>query len=291
MVAGLTHGKLKAMFDFHGNSIQKAGPSVPVSVMGLNDVPSAGDPFQVFESDREARQYILEKVEAAKKSATGPKKATLEELFANYQAGEIKSLNLIIKADVQGSLEPIINELNELSQSDITVNVLHSGTGNIGENDVMLASASQAILIGFNVQAEVAARRLAEKEGISIRLYEIIYRLTEDIEKALKGMLDPEFTEKVIGKAEVLQVFPITKVGKIAGCRVREGEIRRNGKIHIIRGKDIVYEGEISSLKHEKDDVREVRQGFECGIHFKSFGDIEIGDIIECYTLEKKELA
>jgi translation initiation factor IF-2 len=290
VVAGVTHGKLKAMFDFRGNPILKAGPSVPVSVMGLNDVPSAGDLFEVFESDKEARQVILEKVEAAKKSATGPKKATLEELFANYQAGEIKSLNLIIKADVQGSLEPIINELNELSQSDITVNVLHSGTGNIGENDVMLASASQAILIGFNVQAEVAARRLAEKEGISIRLYEIIYRLTEDIEKALKGMLDPEFKENVIGKAEVLQVFPITKVGKIAGCRVREGEIRRNGKIHIYRGKDIVYEGEISSLKHEKDDVREVRQGFECGIHFKSFSDIEVGDVIECYVLEKKEI-
>lgn len=288
VVAGLTHGKLKAMFDFRGNPIHKAGPSVPVSVMGLSDVPSAGDLFEVFESDKEARQVILEKVEAAKKSATGPKKATLEELFANYQAGEIKSLNLIIKADVQGSLEPIVNELNELSQSDITVNVLHSGTGNIGENDVMLASASQAILIGFNVQAEVAARRLAEKEGISIRLYEIIYRLTEDIEKALKGMLDPEFKENVIGKAEVLQVFPITKVGKIAGCRVWEGEIRRNGKIHIYRGKDMVYEGEISSLKHEKDDVREVRQGFECGIHFKSFSDIEEGDIIECYVLEKK---
>jgi translation initiation factor IF-2 len=290
VVAGLTHGKLKAMFDFRGNAIQTAGPSVPVAVMGLNDVPSAGDPFQVLDSDREARQSILEKVEAAKKSATGPKKATLEELFANYQAGEIKSLNLIIKADVQGSLEPIINELKELSQSDLTVNVLHSGTGNIGENDVMLASASQAILIGFNVQAEVSARRLAEKEGISIRLYEIIYRLTEDIEKALKGMLDPEFTEKVIGKAEVLQVFPISKIGKIAGCRVREGEIRRNGKIHIYRGKDIVYEGEISSLKHEKDDVREVRQGFECGIHFKSFSDIEVGDLIECYVLEKKEI-
>lgn len=288
VVAGLAHGKLKAMFDFRGNPITKAGPSVPVSVMGLNDVPSAGDLFEVYDSEKEARQVILEKVEAAKNSATGQKKATLEELFANFQAGEIKSLNLIIKADVQGSLEPIINELNELSKSEITVNVLHSGTGNIGENDVMLATASQAILIGFNVQAEVAARRLAEKEGISIRLYEIIYRLTEDIEKALKGMLDPEFIESVIGKAEVLQVFPITKVGKIAGCRVREGEIRRNGKIHIFRGKDIIYEGEISSLKHEKDDVREVRQGFECGIHFKSFGDIEVGDLIECYVLEKK---
>jgi translation initiation factor IF-2 len=288
VVAGLTFGKIKAMFDFHGKPSYKAGPSVPVSVMGLNDVPQAGDPFQVVESDREARQIILEKTEAAKKAAIAPKKATLEELFANFQAGEIKSLPLIIKADVQGSLEPIMNELNDLSKGDISVNILHSGAGNIGENDVMLASASQAIVIGFNVQADVAARRLAEKEGVSIRLYEIIYRLTEDIEKALKGLLAPEFAEKVIGKAEVLQVFPISKIGKIAGCKVREGEIRRNGKIHIFRGTDIVYEGEIASLKHEKEDVREVRMGFECGIHFKSFSDIEVGDVIECYSLVQK---
>lgn len=290
VVAGLSHGKLRAVFDFRGKPTQKAGPSVPVSVMGLNDVPVAGDLFQVVASQKEARQIILEKTEAAQKSALAPKKATLEELFASYQAGETKSLNLIIKADVQGSLEPIINELNELSQGDISVNTLHSGTGNIGENDVMLASASHAIVIGFNVQADVAARRLAEKEGVSIRLYEIIYRVTEDIEKALKGMLAPEFSEKVIGKAEVLQIFPISKIGKIAGCRVREGEIRRNAKIHIYRGKDIVYEGEIASLKHEKEDVREVRQGFECGINLKNFSDIEVGDIIECYSLEKKEI-
>jgi translation initiation factor IF-2 len=290
VVAGLSHGKLKAVFDFRGKPTQKAGPSVPVSVMGLNDVPLAGDLFEVVASEKEARQLVYEKTEAAKNAAAAPKKASLEELFANFQAGETKSLNLIIKADVQGSLEPITHELTELSQGDIQVTTLHSGIGNIGENDIMLASASQAIVIGFNVQADVAARRLAEKEGVSIRLYEIIYRLTEDIEKALKGMLAPEYAEKVIGKAEVLQVFPISKIGKIAGCRVREGEIRRNAKIHIYRDKDIVYEGEIASLKHEKEDVREVRQGLECGINLKNFSDIEVGDIIECYSLEKKEL-
>jgi len=167
--------------------------------------------------------------------------------------------------------------------------VLYSETGNIGENDVMLASASKAILIGFNVQAEVAARRLAEAEGVDIRLYNIIYRLTEDIEKALKGMLQPEFVERVVGKAHVLAVFPISKVGKIAGCRVVEGEIRRNGKVRLTRGKDIVYEGEINSLKHEKEDVKEVRTGFECGINLKNFHDIEVSDLIECYVVEKAE--
>jgi len=288
VVAGYSHGKLKAMFDFKGKPLHKAGPSVPVSVMGLNDVPSAGDVFYVVESEKEARQIVLEKSLVDQKDANAPKKASLEELFASFQAGETKALHLIIKADVQGSLEPIIKELNALGDSDISVNILHSGTGNIGENDIMLASASQAIVIGFNVQADVAARRLAEKEGVSIRLYEIIYRLTEDIEKALKGMLAPEFTEKVIGKAEILQVFPISKVGKIAGCRVREGEMRRNGRIRIFRGSDIVYEGEIASLKHEKEDVREVRQGFECGINLKNFHDIEVGDVIECYSIEKK---
>jgi translation initiation factor IF-2 len=170
---------------------------------------------------------------------------------------------------------------------EIAVKVLYAETGNIGENDVMLATASKAIIVGFNVQAEVAARRLADGEGVSIRLYDIIYRLTEDIEKALKGMLQPEFIEKVIGRANVLAVFPISKVGKIAGCRVVEGEIHRNSKERLLRGKDLVYQGEIASLKHEKEDVREVRNGLECGINLKNFHDIEEGDVLECYVLEK----
>jgi len=255
----------------------------------LNDLPAAGDVFQVVKSEKEARQIIFERTEAAKLQATSQKKMTLEELFSKVKSGEAQELKLILKADVQGSLEPIVNEINNLGKGEIGINILYAETGNISENDVMLASASQAVIVGFNVQAEVPARRLADSEGVSIRLYDIIYRLTEDVEKALKGMLAPVFTEKVIGKAEIMQIFPVSRLGKIAGCRVREGEIRRNGKVRVYRGKDLLYEGEIGSLKHEKDDVREVRQGFECGLHLKNFNDIAVGDMIECYLLEKKE--
>jgi len=289
IVAGLAQGRLKAMYDYRGRPVQKAGPSIPVSVLGLSGVPAAGDIFEVVDSERTAREIVLKRQEALKNQATAAK-MSLEDLFARYKAGELKELRLIVKADVQGSLEPIVKEINELAKnnsSEIAIKILYAETGNIGENDVMLASASKAILIGFSVQAEVAARRLAETEGVSIRLYDIIYRLTEDIEKALKGMLQPEFVEKHVGKAHVLAVFPISKVGKIAGCRVVEGEFRRNGKVRLLRGNDIVFEGEVSSLKHEKDDVREVRNGLECGIGLKNFHDILVGDVLECYTLEK----
>jgi translation initiation factor IF-2 len=287
VVAGTSYGRLRALFDFRGKPAKKAGPSTPVGVLGLNDVPSAGDLFQVVDSDKEARDIVAERLEAQKQQSQARKKASLEDLFAAFQAGEAKELNLIIKADVQGSLEPIISEVKKLGKGEIGVNVLYAETGNIGENDVMLASASKAIVIGFSVQADVAARRLAEKEGISIRLYDIIYRMTEDIEKALKGMLDPVVTEKIIGRAEVLAVFPISKIGKIAGCKVREGELRRNAKVRLYRGEDLVFEGEMASLKHEKDDVREVRTGFECGVGLKNFHNIEVGDELVCYVLEK----
>jgi translation initiation factor IF-2 len=291
VVAGTAYGHLRAMFDYRGNKIDQAGPSVPASVMGLNEMPSAGDVFQVVGNEKEARQIIMERSQATKTQASAQKKMTLEELFSKVKSGETKELNLILKADVQGSLEPIMGEINNLGKGEISINILYAETGNVSENDVLLASSSQAIVIGFNVQADVAARRLAEKEGVSIRLYDIIYRLTEDVEKALKGMLAPEFTEKQIGKAAVLQVFNLSKGGKIAGCRVTEGEVRRNARIRIFRGKDIVYEGEIGSLKHEKDDVREIRQGFECGIGLKNFNDVEIGDVIECFLLEKTDKA
>ena len=289
IVAGNVYGHLRAMFDFRGNKVEKAGPSFPVSVMGLSGMPSAGDVFQAVETEKEARQIILDRTEASKKQASAQKKMTLEELFSKVKSGETKELNLILKADVQGSLEPIINEVNDLGKGEIAINILYAETGNVSENDVLLASSSQAIVVGFSVQADVAARRLAEKEGVDIRLYDIIYRLIEDVEKALKGMLAPEFTEKPIGKAVVLQVFGLSKGGKIAGCRVTEGEVRRNGKIRVTRGKDIVYEGEVGSLKHEKEDVREMRQGFECGLGLKNFNDIQIGDVIECFMLEKTE--
>jgi translation initiation factor IF-2 len=289
VVAGTAFGRIKAMTDFRGKPLKKATPSTPALVMGLSDMPSAGDLFEVVATDREAREIVTERAEIIKKKSQERKKLSLEDLFTAYEKGEAKSLNLVLKADVQGSLEPILGELDKLGKGEIAITVLYSETGNIGENDVMLASASKAIILGFNVQAEVAARRLAEAEGVDIRLYDIIYRLTEDIEKALKGMLAPEFVEKTLGKAQVLKVFPISKVGKIAGCRVIEGELRRNGKVRMKRGVDIVFEGEMSSLKHEKEDVREVRNGFECGVGFRNFHDIEPGDIIECYVLEKSE--
>lgn len=287
VVAGTAYGRLRALFDFRGKPVKKAGPSTPVRVMGLNDVPSAGDLFQVVGSDKEARDSVHQRLEAQKQKQQSAKKASLEDLFAAYQAGEAKELNLIVKADVQGSLEPIMTELEKLGKGEIGVKVLYAETGNIGENDVMLASASKAIIIGFNIQADVAARRLAETEGVSIRLYDIIYRMTEDIEKALKGMLTPELTERVIGRADVLAVFPISKVGKVAGCRVREGELRRNGRVRLLRKGEIVFEGEMASLKHEKEDVREMRAGFECGVGLRNFHDIEVGDELVCYVVEK----
>ncbi|MEN6408680.1 MAG: translation initiation factor IF-2 [Anaerolineaceae bacterium] len=286
VVAGTSYGKLRAMFDFKGRKLRKAGPSTPVAVMGLTDVPQAGDLFRVVSNEREARAIIDEEKQKRQKAVSAPK-ATLEELFERYQAGEVKELRLIVKADVQGSLEPIINSLKDLSKGDIKINVLHAETGNIGEGDVMLASASKAIVIGFNVTADSAARRLADTEGVSVRMYDIIYRMLEDVEKALKGMLAPEFKETVIGKAEVMAVFKISKLGNIAGCRVREGEIRRNGKMRIIRNGEKIFEGDVASLKHEKEDVREVRQGYDCGINVRNFNDYTVGDVMECYTIER----
>ena len=287
VMAGTAHGRLRALSDYKGKPVKKAGPSTPVAVLGLNDVPSAGDLFEVVDSEKEARLMVAERLALAKSQAQAKKKVSLEDLFSSVQAGEAKELNLIVKADVQGSLDPIVSELNKLGEGEIGIKVLYAETGNIGDNDVMLASASNAIIIGFNVQVDVSARRMAEKEGVDIRLYEIIYRMTEDIEKALSGMLEPETKEQVIGRAQVLAVFSASKFGRVAGCRVTEGELRRNAKVRLYRGTDIVYEGDMGSLRHEKDDVKEVRQGYECGVGFKNFNDIQVGDQLVCYTVEK----
>jgi translation initiation factor IF-2 len=287
VVAGRSFGRMKAITDYRGKPVQKAGPSTPVAVMGLNEVPLAGDVFQVVASEKEARAIVSERVEANKTKAQTKKSISLEDLFASVQAGEARELSLIVKADVQGSLEPILGEFEKLGKGEIGINVLYAETGNIGENDVMLASASKAIIVGFNVQADVSARRLAEAEGISIRLYDIIYRMTEDIEKALKGMLEPVVVEKVIGRAQVLAVFSASKLGRVAGCRVVDGELHRNAKVRLYRGTDLVYEGEMASLRHEKEDVREIRTGFECGVGLKNFNDIQINDLLICYVMEK----
>ena len=292
VVVGNAHGRLRAMFDFRGRRVRKAGPSTPVSVMGLNDVPMAGDLFEVVESEKDARVIVGER-EAAQKQASAAQKGvmTLEQLFDRFQAGDIRELRLILKADVQGSLEPITSSINDLAKGDIAINVLYAETGNVGENDVMLAAASKAIVIGFNVQAEAAARRLAEAEGVSIRLYDIIYRMTEDLEKALKGMLEPEEKQTVIGHAEVRAVFKITKLGLIAGCRVTDGELRRNAYVRVLRTGAEIHTGTVASLKHLQEDVREVRQGFECGIALKGFDGYQTGDILECYIVEKVAVA
>jgi len=292
VVAGGAYGRLRALFDHMGSKITEVGPSSPVSVMGLNDVPAAGELFKVVESDKQARYIVEEYKQAAKETAAAQEAVvTLEQLFDRYQAGEIRELRLIIKADVQGSLEPIISSLNEMSRGDIAINVLHSGTGNIGENDIMLAAASDAIVIGFNVQPDSPAIRLAEKEGVSIRQYDIIYRLTEDVEMALKGMLEPEKVEVVLGHAEVRAIFRISKIGKVAGCSVSDGEIRRNANIRVLRDGEALFDGELASLKHLQDDVREVRAGFECGMSIKGYNAVEIGDILESYKIEEVEAA
>lgn len=292
VIAGNAYGRLKAMFDYHGRKLRKAGPSTPVSVMGLNEVPEAGDLFQVVASEREARAMIEERHLAQNQAASSAHTTvTLEQLFDRFQSGELRELRLIVKADVQGSLEPIVSSINDLGKGEIKIHILYAETGNIGENDVMLAAASKAVVIGFNVQAEPSARRLAEAEGVSIRLYDIIYRLTEDIEKALKGMLEPEEKETVIGHAEVRAVFRISKVGNIAGCRVTDGEIRRNAHIRVLRLGQVLAMGHVSSLKHLQDDVREVRAGYDCGIGIKGFDDYEVGDVLESYTVEKMAVA
>ena len=290
VVAGGVYGRLRAMFDYRGGKVTEAPPAMPVSVMGLNEVPSAGQLFEIVKAEKIARYRVKEYLEQEKQATVAKKSMSLEDLFAAYQAGEEKELRLIIKADVQGSLDPIVGEMNKLGDGEIGIKVLYAETGNIGENDITLATASNAIVIGFNVQADVTARRLAEREGVSIRLYSIIYRIVEDVEKALKGMLEPVFAEKIIGKAEVLATFPISKVGKIAGCRVRSGTVRRNAQMRLKRGDDTLFEGEVSSLRHEKERVNEVREGFECGIGLKNFHDIEQGDILECYVLEKEAI-
>jgi len=291
VLAGPTYGRIKAMFDYAGNKIKEAGPSVPVSVMGLNDVPKAGELFNVVANEKTAREIIGERqIQIARMEEEIDPVANLEQLFERVQAGEEDELKLIIKADVQGSLEPIVSSVQGLKsggeQQDIGVKVIHSGTGNVGDDDVLLASATNAIIIGFNVGPDSSAKRLAETKGISIRKYKIIYHLIEDIEKALKGMLEPVEKKILVGQAEVLQVFPSGRHDQVAGCRVDKGEIHRNAKVRVIRGGKIAFEGDIASLKRHKDDVNEVRTGFECGIGLKGFSSFEEGDILESYVIE-----
>ena len=288
LVAGEGTGRIKAMFDQRRNRVYKAGPSTPVVVMGLNALPSAGDLFEVVANDKEGRSIVAER-KAEREAKRTVKRVTLEELFNKFKSGEAKELRLILKADVQGSLEPIINELDKLGEKEkgISIRVLHAETGNITESDVMLAAASDAVVMGFAVGTDQGAERLADVEGVSIRLYNIIYRLTEDVEKALKGLLEPEMVEKVIGRANVLALFKVSKGGMAAGCRVSSGSIVRNAKVRVLRNGNEIAKSDVLSIKREKEDVREVRENMECGITLKDFADFEVGDVLEAYVMEK----
>lgn len=286
VIAGDAQGRVRAMFDYQGNAIEEAPPSTPVSVLGISEVPRAGELFTLVASVREAKAIIKARQEEVVAAPSSSPALTLDQIFEAFRAGEAQELRLVVKADVQGSVEPVVNSLEELNVGDIQINVLHSATGNIGEDDVMLASASGAVVIGFNVEADQATRRLAETERVDLRLYDVIYRLTEDIEKALKGMLEPEKREVELGQAEVLEIFRVPKVGKIAGCRVLEGEIRRNARMRVMRGEENLHEGPVASLRHEKEDVNEIREGFECGIALKGFEAFKKGDRLVSFAEE-----
>lgn len=285
ILVGTVTGRIRAMFNDRGEKITSAPPSTPVSVIGLPDVPVVGELFETVESASEGRRMAEERRLQARADTDAAKrrKPSLEQLFASVEAGETKEIVLVVKVDVQGSLEPVVQELEKLSTPEVKLKIIYQEVGNISESDILLASASKAIVIGFNVEIDHAAQRNAESEGIDVRLYNVIYRMTEDIEKALKGQLDPVYEDKQIGRAEVRAVFKAGKFGKVAGCYVVEGEIHRNAIVKVQRQQKIVYEGTLSSLKRERDDVKEVRMGYECGIGLDKFNDYREGDVIVAY--------
>lgn len=290
IVAGLYSGKIRAMFDDKGKPVKEAGPSMAVEILGLEDVPLAGDKFYVVKDEKTARKIAEKRQELARESALEKeKRVSLEDLFAQIQEGEVKELNIVLKADAQGSIEAIRKSLEELSTDEVKVKIIHAGVGPITENDVMLAAASNAIIVGFNVRPDSAARKAAEREKVDMRTYRVIYDIVDEIKKAMQGLLQPEEKEVYLGSAEVRATFKVPKVGTVAGCYVKDGVIRRNANVRLVRDGVIIYDGKIASLKRFKDDVREVQAGYECGLGLENFNDIKVGDIIECYTIETVE--
>ena len=287
IAAGACSGKVRAMMDDKGRRVKEAGPSTPVEILGLNDVPNAGEILVATENDKEAKHFAATFVSENKNRLLEETKAkmSLDDLFTQIQAGNLKELPLIVKADVQGSVEAVKQSLVKLSNEEVVVKVIHGGVGAINESDVTLASASNAIIIGFNVRPDVTAKAIAEQEGVDLRLYRVIYQAIEDVEAAMKGMLDPVFEEKVIGHAEVRQTFKSSDVGTIAGGYVLDGMFQRNCKVRITRGEEQIYEGVLASLKRFKDDVKEVKAGYECGLVFEDFSDVKEEDRVEAYIM------
>ncbi len=290
LVVGDTYGRVRAMTDDFGRNVEHAAPSKAVEIIGLNDVPQAGDPFKVFSDDKEARQISEERAHRTWKEERGVSKAmSLDELFENMNEGDTKILPIIVKADTHGSVEAVKGSLENIDVDGARVEVVRSSVGTITETDVTLALASGAIIIGFNVRPMAAVRETARNKGVEIRLYNIIYKAIDDIENAMKGLLDPEFKEVVTGQAEVRETFKISRIGTIGGCYVTDGHIERDALVRVLRDGVVVYEGKLASLKRFKDDVKSVRQGFECGIQIENFNDIKEGDIIEASTMKEIE--
>lgn len=289
LLIGEHYGRIKAMFDYTGKPVKKAGPATPVAVAGMNGIPEAGEQFRVVKSEKAARKIVADvQAEQDRRPAESRAAVSLDEFFSHLQEGEEKKLNLVIKADVQGSLEPIVQSLGKLGNDEVGLEILHASTGNITESDVMLASASDAVILGFNVDVGPAARAAANSEQVEINNYSIIYHLIEDVEKALKGMLAPVYEEVVIGRAEVRDVFRIRNVGNIAGCYMRTGEARRNARARLIRNNQLLHQGNVSSLKHLQENVREVKTGFEFGVNIEGWNDYQVDDVIEFFTTERK---
>ena len=285
--AGASSGKVRAMIDDKGRRVKEATPSTPVEILGLNDVPNAGEIFIAHANDKEAKNFAETFVAQNKEKLLEDTKAkmSLDDLFNQIQAGNLKELNIIIKADVQGSVEAVKQSLLKLSNEEVVVKIIHGGVGAINESDVSLASASSAIIIGFNVRPDAQAKASAEREGIDVRLYKVIYQAIEDVEAAMKGMLDPVYEEKIIGHAEVRQIFKASAIGNIAGSYVMDGSFQRGCKIRITREGEQIYEGELASLKRFKDDVKEVKEGYECGLVFEGFDQMKELDMVEAYIM------
>jgi translation initiation factor IF-2 len=284
VLAGKNHGKVKAMHDERGHNVKEAGPSTPISILGLDGASTAGDKFNVFEDEREAKQIASKRLQLMREQSVRTQRhITLAEIGRRIALGQFKELNIILKGDVDGSVEALSSEFTKLSTEEIQINIIHKGVGAITETDVMLASASDAIIIGFNVRPAGNARQLAQKEEIDIRSYSIIYDAINELKDAMEGMLSPEMKEEITGTAEIREIFKVSKVGSIAGCMVTDGKIYKNSKIRIIREGVVIFTGELSTLKRFKDDVKEVSKGYDCGMQIKNYNDIEQLDIIEAF--------
>jgi translation initiation factor IF-2 len=287
-VAGSEWGRVRALVDDHGRNQTEAGPSTPIEVLGLNGAPLAGDDFVVAENESRARDIAdFRQRRRRDASAALGGRGTLEQMFSQIAAGAANQLPVVVKSDVQGSLEAITGSLEKISTSEVSIRVLHSAVGGINESDVILAKASDAVIVGFNVRANPQARDLARRDGVEIRYYSIIYDLIEDMRGTLSGLLAPALRERLLGNASIRDVFNITKVGKVAGCLVTEGTVRRGAKVRLLRDNVVIHEGTLKTLKRFKDEVREVREGYECGMAFENYQDVQTGDVIECFEIEE----